>query len=82
MPLTDVILGFVKDAHDDYFESYIVYEKDGKFICANMPISDIFGIKGNTKFPVFLNKKIIEKRSVSYEEIIQNIDMGVWRLYH
>jgi len=78
----NVVLGFIKDVHDEYFESYILYEKDNKFVCVNMLVSDIFTIKSNVKFPVFINKKIIEKRKIKYSEILENIKIGIWRSYH
>jgi len=77
----NIVMGIIKDVHEDYFESYIVLEVDGEFLCINIPISDIFAIKNISIFPVFVNNEIIEKRKINYEEFIEHIDIGMWRFY-
>lgn len=76
-----IVAGFIKDVHGDYFESYIVLEYNGEFMCVNIPVSDLFTMKITSVFPVFINNEIIEKRKVKYEEFIEHIDVGMWRVY-
>jgi len=77
----NIINGFIKDVHGDYFESYILFEFNGEFICVNIPVSDIFAMRNTTNFPVYINNEIIEKRKVNYKEFTEHIDIGSWRIY-
>jgi bifunctional DNase/RNase len=63
------VAGIIKDADDDYFETYLITEKDGKFSCVNIYLSDLFCISNSLKFPVYINKEIVDRRKLSFKEI-------------
>ena len=76
----NIVLGFIKDVHKEYFESYLLLEETGQFICSNLPVSDIFAIKNFSRFPFFINKEILDKISIDYGDVLKHIDIGIWRL--
>lgn len=63
-------LGFVKERHGDFFESYILTQKDNEFNLLKMKVSDIFCLTNFLPFPVYVNKKLYEDFRFSTEEVI------------
>jgi len=61
----NVIAGIVRDVDSlDYFDSYIVLEKEGRFLAVNVPLSNLFGISAFKVFPIYFNNDIFELRSI------------------
>ena len=66
-------MAFIKDVYDDYFETYLLFGKDEKYMCVNSFLSDIFCLRNIMDIPVFINKEIIRKRGFYYEEVKKNL---------
>jgi hypothetical protein len=77
----NIILGFIKRKINQYFESYILVEMDSKYVCVNMHLTDILCMKEITDFPLFINKKLLEKDVYDFNEVGENVDASFLRLY-
>ncbi|HUS50430.1 MAG TPA: hypothetical protein VMZ91_09715 [Candidatus Paceibacterota bacterium] len=74
----NVIVAFIKDVEGDYFESYILLgDNNMRFSCICLPISDILNIRNTMAFPVFINKEVLEKRKVDYDDFIKRLSLKV-----
>jgi bifunctional DNase/RNase len=61
------ICGIIKDIHDDYFESFLVFRSGEKYTVVDLPIADIMSMTNTLCFPVFVNNEIIKRRKMNYE---------------
>jgi len=69
----DVLAGIVRDVDQtDYFESYIILEKENRFLSVNVPLSNIFGMSSFKSFPIYFNKDVFDLRSVP-EKILEDV---------
>jgi len=62
---TEIVLAFIKDRKEDYFESYILTKKDDEYVLLKMKISDIVCLTNVFQFPIYINTKMYDKYKFS-----------------
>jgi bifunctional DNase/RNase len=69
------VLAYIHDAIDDYFETFIIVEKDNKFICSDILISDVFCMSNHLTFPIYINSEITKRRKINFKQALIDMDL-------